>query len=99
MKKPLGAKRAEKVGFEPTVRYKRTLLFKSSAISQTLPLLHNVSLLVNSLLSPFCSRTSTRISFIAVVPERWRERVTVRTQHSQIRPIIILMVRINVVYF
>ncbi len=51
MKKPLGTKRAEKVGFEPTVRYKRTLVFKTSAISQTLPLLHN-ALLINSLLSP-----------------------------------------------
>ena len=28
---------AEEVGFEPTVRYKRTLVFKTSAISQTLP--------------------------------------------------------------
>jgi len=28
---------AEEVGFEPTIRYKRMLVFKTSAISQTLP--------------------------------------------------------------
>lgn len=51
MKKPLGAKRAVREGFEPPRRYERLLVFKTSAISQALPPHFNVPL-INSLLSP-----------------------------------------------
>ena len=56
---------AEEVGFEPTIRYKRMLVFKTSAISQTLPFFRYLVRVERFELPTLCSqsRCATRLRY------------------------------------